>query len=79
MNKHVKRALISLGSAVGGTLLTLLMRRHEDTPKATQQTRVEAQPQPVKHDGLRGTIVDLVSDILAETYRKLKIGSREGR
>ena len=46
MNKHVKRALISVGSAVGGTILTMLMRRQKEPANPTAHVKDQPQTQP---------------------------------
>ncbi len=72
MKRHWKQALVTLGSTLGSLVLAALLRSddpHDQPQPPAAEQRLAQRPQP---RGLRGHIVDMVSDVLAETYRKVR-------
>ena len=81
MKRQWKQILFTVAGAVGSTIIAALLRRDDkpQTPSATDNetnARVPSAPAP---GSVRGGIVGLASDILAETYRKVQTEQREKR
>ena len=80
MKKRTKQVVLALGSTVGSALLALLLNQEQDEDQG-QSTSTAAPAtsalQSQRSSGLRATVVDLLSDVLAETYRKIRVDRSE--
>lgn len=81
MKRQWKQILWTVAGAIGSTIVAALLRRDDQsaTPSASNATTTTSTPAAGPSGAVRGGIVGLVSDILAETYRKIQTEQREKR
>ncbi|HYF64325.1 MAG TPA: hypothetical protein VD886_15995 [Herpetosiphonaceae bacterium] len=76
MKRQLKQVTLTVAGALASSLLSALLRREQEPPKAAE-ARPSVAPEPTP--SFRSGLVGLISDILAETYRKVQAGQRENR
>ena len=78
MKRQLKQVTLTVAGALASSLLSALLQREQRPPAQEAEARpAAAAPQPTS--SFRSGLVTLISDILAETYRKVQAGQRESR
>lgn len=82
MKRHWKQILLAVSSAAVSTVVAALTRRDHPTdsssaaePTSSVGANVSAKADP----GLRGSAINFLSDVMAETYRKIRTEQGEKR
>jgi hypothetical protein len=83
MKRHWKQIVLAVVSALASTLIAALTRR-EETPADRVATSdgagaPAAAPSAKTSAGMRGAAVSFFSDVMAETYRKVRSEQSEKR
>ena len=81
MKRQWKHILWTVAGAIGSTVVAAVLRRDDpaEIPLATNVAPSASAPSTMPTAAVRGKIVGLISDILAETYRKIQTEQREKR
>ncbi len=83
MKRHWKQIVLAVASALASTLIAALTRREEspaERPATNPAAPRTASPPPAKTSaGVRGVAVSFLSDVMAETYRKVRTEQSEKR
>ncbi|MBP8251543.1 MAG: hypothetical protein KAX40_04215 [Herpetosiphon sp.] len=81
MKKHWKTIAMTLLSALGSAIMARL-NRSDETP--SQSAVIDSEPDVRSRvadkptaTGMRGMAVEFLSDVMAETYRKLRVDPRK--
>lgn len=77
MKRQLKQVTLTVAGALASSLLSALLQREQRPPTQDAEARPAAAPQATA--SFRSGLVGLISDILAETYRKVQAAQRENR
>jgi len=84
MKRHWKQILLAGAGALASTIVAALTKREDkptdsDTPKGAAVGVSSAASSAKDSAGLRAAAISFLSDVMAETYRKLRTDQGEKR
>lgn len=77
MKPNWKQIMTALSGTIGSVIVAAVLNRQRQSDTTVNEAQ-SATPPP-QASGLRATAINLVSDILAETYRKIRHQEAEQR